>query len=74
MSDPTADDFIRAMGILKQYTLDTQISIEGDCLIACVVNDMEVLDDDRAALEKLGWNLRVRDGKHSHFSKTFEDH
>ena len=74
MDDPTAKDFIEAMNVLKQYTLDSQISLEGECLVACVMNGMEVVDDDRDFLRQLGWELTSRDGVHSHFSRPFADH
>jgi hypothetical protein len=74
MGDPTAEEFIDAMKVLKQYTLSSQISLEGERLVACVVDGMKVTDYDRDFLHQLGWELTVRDGKHSHFGKSFEDH
>lgn len=74
MSDPTAKDFIEAMKLLQFYTLDSQISLEGDSLVACVMNDLEVVDVDEEKLAKLGWKLTRRDGKPSHFSRPFADH
>lgn len=74
MNDPTAEEFIEAMKVLKQYTLDSQISLEGEHLVACVMNGMEVVDNDRDFLRQLGWELTVRNGKHSHFSRPFADH
>ena len=72
--DPTADEFIEAMGILRKYTLSSQISLEGEHLVACVMDGQTVTEDDKTALLKLGWNLTVRDGKDSHFSRPFCDH
>jgi len=74
MGDPTADEFIDAMKVLKQYTLGSQICLEGEHLVACVMGDMKVTNYDQGFLHKLGWELTVRDGKHSHFSRTFADH
>lgn len=74
MSDPTADGFIEAMKILRKYTLSSQICLEGDSLIASVMDGQTVSDDDKTTLLKLGWKLTVRDGKHSHFSCEFTDH
>jgi hypothetical protein len=74
MNDPTADEFIEAMKILRKYTLSSQISLEGEHLVACVMDGQTVSDEDKTALLKLGWKLTVRDGKHSHFGRPFADH
>lgn len=74
MNDPTAKDFIEAMKVLQFYTLDSQISLEGEHLVACVVAKVEVVDVDEEKLSKLGWKLTRRDGRPSHFSRPFADH
>jgi hypothetical protein len=74
MNDPTAQGFIDAMNILRFYTLDSQICLEGDALVASIMNNMEVVDCDEEKLEKLGWKLTRRDGKASHFVREFADH
>lgn len=74
MNDPTAKDFIEAMKILQFYTLDSQISLEGDSLVACVTAKVEVVDCDEEKLAKLGWTLKRRDGKPDYFRRPFADH
>lgn len=74
MGDPTAKEFIEAMNILRFYTLDSQICLEGDSLIASVMNGQEVVDVDEEKLSKLGWELKRRDGKPDYFRRGFTDH
>lgn len=74
MSDPTAKEFIDAMSVLRFYTLDSQICLEGDSLIASVVSDQPVVDVDEEKLAKLGWKLKRRDGKPEYFRREFTDH
>lgn len=72
--DPTADEFIEAMKILRKYTVSSQISLESESLVASVMDGQSVTEEDKTALLNLGWKLTVRDGKDSHFSRPFCDH
>jgi hypothetical protein len=74
MDDPTADEFVEAMQILKKYTLNSQISLEGECLIACIMNSIEVTNHDEEKLTSLGWELIRRDDKAEYFRRPFADH